>query len=282
MKKKIIVVLFTLILTSVCGAFAYETLFFVSTDDAQIQGHNLMIAPKISGFVTKVDFKEGQAVKKGDVLLEIDAREYLNSLEENKATLASLSFRLQDSLKNFQRATSLFKQGATSKQQYDSAATNYLDIKSQFDNVKAKVAQAELNIEFTKVRAPFDGQIAKSSVDVGEFASVGVPLIGFVDSSERWVMANFKETEIASLYPGQSATVEVDAYPGKRYEAEVYALTNATGATFTLLPPDNASGNFTKIVQRVPVRIQFKSLTKDDLNKLKSGLSVFVKIRKNK
>ncbi|WP_397602269.1 efflux RND transporter periplasmic adaptor subunit [Silvanigrella sp.] len=130
------------------------------------------------------------------------------------------------------------------------------------------------------MKAPADGIISKTSAEVGQLASIGVSLIGFVDTEERWITANFKETEIEYIKNGESVQIEVDAYTNKTYKGFVYAQSSSTGATFTLLPPDNSTGNFTKVVQRVPVRIHFEKLTEQDIEMLKNGLSAFIKIKK--
>jgi membrane fusion protein, multidrug efflux system len=137
-------------------------------------------------------------------------------------------------------------------------------------------------LEYTKIKAPSNGIIAKKSAEIGQFANPGVPLVGFVDTDERWVIANFKETEIEYIKNGEQAIIDVDAYTNKKYFGTVFSMSSATGATFTLLPPDNATGNFTKVVQRVPVKIKFDKLTEKDIEKLRNGLSVIVKVRKNR
>ena len=133
---------------------------------------------------------------------------------------------------------------------------------------------------YTKIIAPSDGIIAKKSVEKGAFVGVGTPLLGFVQAKERWVVANFKETDLASIHIGSKSTVDVDAIPSKTFSGEVESISPSTGATFSLLPPDNATGNFTKVVQRVPVRVKLKDLTNDDVDRLQAGLSAVVSISK--
>jgi membrane fusion protein (multidrug efflux system) len=143
------------------------------------------------------------------------------------------------------------------------------------------VAQAELNLSNTKIKAPVNGFIAKKSVEVGQLAAPGVPLIGFIDAGERWIIANFKETEIEGIKLDAKVEIEVDAISGRKFEGRVESISSATGATFTLLPPDNATGNFTKVVQRIPVKIKFVNLTPEDIVKLRTGLSTFIKVNKH-
>lgn len=260
--------------------FTYEHFTYVTTDNAQIEAPSVLLAPKVAGFVTKVNIKEGQHVKTGDVLVEIDARDYSNSLNQMKAELASLAAKRDDSERNFKRIAGLYKGDAVSQQQYDQANTAMTEVKSKFEALSAQVAQAELNVENTKIRAPANGVVAKKSVEVGQLAAIGTPLIGFVGSDERWVVANFKETELSGISEGHAAEIEVDALKSRSFRGIVESLSAATGATFALIPPDNATGNFTKVVQRVPVRIKLNDLSDEDREVLRAGLSATVKVHK--
>jgi membrane fusion protein (multidrug efflux system) len=280
-KKKKILSAVGVVAVVLIGYFGYEHLTYVTTDNAQIEAPVVMLAAKVPGYITKVNVVEGQRVKKGDVLAEIDSRDYENTLKQAESELASLESRRRDSEKNYQRISQLYKQSAVSTQQADTATANYAEVRSKYQGVQAQVDQAKLNLENTKIRAPVDGAIAKKSLELGQLAAPGVPLIGFVGDSERWVIANFKETEIEGIKVGSPVSVDVDAIGGKTYKGTVTSLSAATGATFTLLPPDNATGNFTKVVQRVPVKIKLENLTADDLELLRAGLSAYVKVRKN-
>ena len=121
--------------------------------------------------------------------------------------------------------------------------------------------------------------IAKKSAEIGMLASPGMPLFGFVSSETRWVIANFKETDLNRLKVGQHVSIDVDAVSGRSFEGEIESFAPSTGAIFSLLPPDNATGNFTKVVQRVPTRIKFKDLKPEDIDVLKAGLSAVVDVR---
>jgi len=119
----------------------------------------------------------------------------------------------------------------------------------------ANLQQAQLNAEYTDIRAPITGRVTKKAVEIGQVVSPGQPLLSVVDLDDLWVIANFKETELTRVRPGQSATVEVDTYPSKRFKARVDSIQGGSGAVFSLLPPENATGNYVKIVQRIPVKI---------------------------
>ncbi|WPU63529.1 HlyD family secretion protein [Peredibacter starrii] len=279
-KKKKAISAIVVVAVLLTGYFIYHHMKWVTTDNAQLQAHSVMIAPKVPGFIQEVKVEEGQKVEKGDVLALIDPRDYENALAIARGELGSVDALLRETEANFRRLKDLFQQGAISHQQYDKALKNYNDAKAKDDALKARVKQAELNLEYTRIVAPSKGFIAKKSVELGQLAAPGVPLFGFVDSGERWVTANFKETEIADVKVGSHVEIEVDAIPGKSYTGKVQSLSSATGATFTLLPPDNATGNFTKVVQRVPVKIIIEKLTETDVEELRAGLSAIVKVRR--
>jgi membrane fusion protein (multidrug efflux system) len=279
-KKKKILVAVGIVAFIALIHFAYQFFMYATTDNAQIEAHTVMLAPRVAGYVRAVHVTEGQRVKAGEVLVEIDARDYQNALQVAKSELLSLEARRTDAERNYRRISDLFKQDAVSRQQYDQATASYNEVKARYDAAQAQVAQAQLNLENTQLKAPSDGFIARKSVDVGQLAAVGVPLLGFVDGQERWVIANFKETDLEDIRAGRAVDVDVDAIPGRDFHGVVHSISAATGATFTLLPPDNATGNFTKVVQRVPVRIKLENLSADDIEQLRAGLSAFVKVHK--
>jgi membrane fusion protein (multidrug efflux system) len=260
------------------GYFVFDYFMYVSTDNAQIEGHFVLLTPKVGGFIVKVNVEEGQHVKKGDVLVEIDPRDYENTLHQVSGELTSSEARKNDAEKTYQRMSQLKSSGAISSQQYDTASASYAEAKAKWEAVKAQVSQAQLNLDNTKIVAPSDGYIAKKSVEVGQLASPGIPLVGFVDANERWVTANFKETDLRHLHKGAHVKISVDAIDGRKFEGRVEAISAATGSTFTLLPPDNASGNFTKVVQRVPVKVSLTGLKDNDAELLRVGLSAYVKV----
>lgn len=279
-KKKKIIAGVAALCVIITGFFLYEHFTWVTTDNAQLQAHSVMIAPKVIGYIAKVHVKEGDRVEAGTVLAEIDPRDYENALAIARGEMGSVEARLKEAEANHKRLRDLFNSGAISQQQFDTAVKTYADTKARDEAVKARFEQAQLNLAYTKITAPSKGFIAKKAVEPGQLATPGVPLFGFVDAGERWVIANFKETEIAHIKVGSQVKIEVDAIPGKDYEGKVESLSAATGATFTLLPPDNATGNFTKVVQRVPVKIVIENITEKDSELLRAGLSVITKVRR--
>jgi membrane fusion protein (multidrug efflux system) len=143
---------------------------------------------------------------------------------------------------------------------------------------RAMLEQAKLNLERTTVRAPADGIVTRRALEVGQVVQPGQALLAVTALTDVWVVANFKETQLRDLRPGQHATVSVDAYGGRDYTGHVESISAATGATFSLLPPDNASGNFVKVVQRVPVRIVLDKSAAGSEAVLRPGMSVTVSV----
>lgn len=258
--------------------FVYEHLMYVKTDNAQIEAPTVILASKVTGYIQEVNVSEGQRVKKGDVLVQIDNRDYQSFADSAKSEMLSLEARKNDAEKNYRRLKDLYSQSVVSSQQYDTAAANYNEIKAKYDSATAKLVQAQLNLENTQLKAPSDGVVARKSAEIGQLAAPSGALIGFVSSENRWITANFKETDIESVRIGKKVDIEIDAISGRSFQGEVESISSATGSTFTLLPPDNATGNFTKVVQRVPVKIKFLNMTPQDYEKIQAGLSVLVKV----
>jgi membrane fusion protein (multidrug efflux system) len=144
---------------------------------------------------------------------------------------------------------------------------------------QADLAVAELQLEYTEVRAATDGVVSKRSVELGQVVQMGQPLLAIVPLHDVWVVANFKETQLARLKPGMKAHVEVDGYPDKIYVGTLDSMSAGTGARFSLLPPENATGNWVKVVQRIPVRIHLDAEKVGNPHTLRAGMSVVVTIR---
>jgi membrane fusion protein (multidrug efflux system) len=144
---------------------------------------------------------------------------------------------------------------------------------------RADLAFAELQLQYTEVRAPLDGVVSKKSVEVGQVVQVGQPLLALVPLADVWVVANFKETQLSRVTPGQTAEVEIDTFPGKRFTGTVESLSAGTGARFSLLPPENATGNWVKVVQRIPVKIRIDAKQFGNPHTLRAGMSAYVTIK---
>jgi len=143
----------------------------------------------------------------------------------------------------------------------------------QVQQKEAAVKQAEIDLEYTTLRAPVSGLVSERSMEPGQTVSHGQALVAIVPLEDVWVTADFKESQLAHMHPGQQAEIEVDAYGGKKYRGHVDSIAAATGARFSLLPPENATGNYVKVVQRVPVKIVFEK-DQDAGHLLRPGMSV--------
>ena len=144
-------------------------------------------------------------------------------------------------------------------------------------SARAARDQADLQLSYTTLASPASGVVSKKNVEVGQMVQAGQPLLAVVPLDDVWIVANLKETEIRGVQPGARAEITVDAYPGRRFRGHVESLSPATGATFSMLPPDNATGNFTKIVQRIPVRLRLDG-PPDPAHPLRPGMSAFARI----
>ena len=143
---------------------------------------------------------------------------------------------------------------------------------------RAALDQERLNLEYTSIKAPVAGIVSKKTVETGQVVQSGQPLMAIIPQEDIWVTANFKETQLADMHPGQAGTVSVDAFGGRIFNVRVDSIASATGAKFSLLPPENATGNYVKVVQRVPVKLVFEK-GEDSEHQLRPGMSVVAKIK---
>jgi membrane fusion protein (multidrug efflux system) len=164
-------------------------------------------------------------------------------------------------------------QAQTGRQQVDIVSARAASALAKVEMARAALEQARLNLGYTDVRAPIAGFVSRRAAEIGQTVQPGQPLLALVDLDEVWVTANFKESQLASIRPGQRVEVSVDAYSGRIYRGRVDSISAATGARFSLLPPENATGNFVKVVQRVPVKIVLDP-GQDPQHLLRPGLSV--------
>jgi membrane fusion protein (multidrug efflux system) len=305
---------------------------FRSTDDAFIEGYVIPIAPKVPGFVAQLLITDNQEVKKGDVLLKIDSRDYETSLAQARADLAAAhsqvdqaqaqvnaseakvaqaqaavvaadaeNQRAADDLKRYESVDN----SAVSRSAFDAAQSRARTAKANLEAARsqvqaaeaevtlseagvetasagvqqaaARLRQAELNLSYTKVIAPEDGRVTRRVVEQGAYIQPGQALMTIVPR-QYWVIANFKETQLTHMRPGQPVEIKVDAYPQFKFKGHVDSIQSGAGARFSLFPPENATGNYIKVVQRVPVKIVFDDDPSTQLA-LGPGMSVDPKVR---
>ena len=310
--------------------------FLVSTDDAYLQADNVIISPKVSGYLSEVLVADNQPVKAGQVLARIDDRDYTTSLAaaranvdaaqagidnliqqiglqqlavaEARATVdidqAALTFATEDnvryadlarngagSVQSAQKASSDIRQRQATLD-HDTAAVGaarkQIDVLgSQLETARATLAlqqaalhQSELNVGYTTITSPVDGTVGVRTLRVGQYVQAGTQLMAVVPLRAVYVIANYKETQLTDVLSGQPVAIDVDTFPGTTLHGVVDSIAPASGQEFALLPPDNATGNFTKIVQRVPVKIMIDP--KDPLiGRLRPGMSVEPTINTN-
>jgi membrane fusion protein (multidrug efflux system) len=357
---------------------------YEDTDDAQVDGHIGQISPRISGYITKVYVEDNQEVQAGQLLVEIDPKDYQVALaraqadyQDSQATAAAANYNvpitniatasqlesakadangaeaaISAAQKNLDAARAkeqsavatnvkaqndvkrykpLVERDVISKQQYDAAVatadSTQADVESAQANViaaqeavrqaearlvqaqagvrnaatgprqvrvtearatsaestaaknRAELEQAQLNLQYTKIYAPVHGIIGHRTAEVGQFVQPGQALMSLVDIDNVWVTANYKETQLRNMRPGQPADIKVDAF-GRDYKGKVLDIGGASGARFSLFPPENATGNYVKVVQRIPVRIVLDPDQNKD-HRLRPGMSVtpVVKVR---
>jgi membrane fusion protein, multidrug efflux system len=380
-----------LVVVAAVALYMWRTAGRESTDDAQIDGHITQVSARVGGTVTKVHVKENQQVAAGDLLIELDPRDYQVAVDRARAELADAQANASGAMtgipltqvstttgvrtatgsveeaqagigiadrqieaaraqlvaaqarqrekeatavraaRDVERLKGLVAKDEIAQQQYDAAVASAdsaraaadaatsdvtaaqaaIDIaeqrarqargtaaqaqaqlqasqtgpeqlrvtRAQADVANARVqqaaaalAQAELNLQRTSITAPSAGVISRKSVEPGQVIQPGQPLFALVSQGDVWVTANFKETQLRHVQPGQRVTVDVDGL-GRELTAHVDSIGAATGAKFSLLPPENATGNYVKVVQRIPVKIVFEP-GQDPEHRLRPGMSV--------
>lgn len=192
------------------------------------------------------------------------------AIEAGQARVAQAEARIKEAQANL-RATQ------TAPQQMAISRSNAQTALARVKQAQAVLAQAQLNLDYTEVKAPIDGIVSQRKVELGQYVQVGQLLLALVPLHDVWVTANYKENQLKNMRPGQRATITVDAYGGHRYEGHIDSIAAATGARFSLLPPENATGNYVKVVQRVPVKIVIDR-GEDDQHPLRPGLSVIATV----
>ena len=151
------------------------------------------------------------------------------------------------------------------------------NIEASIERAKGALEMAKLNLSYCVVTAPCDGKLGRRSLEEGQYINAGQTITYILPESQKWVVANYKETQVENLYVGQKVRMTVDALSDKVFEGKVTAISGATGSKYSLVPTDNSAGNFVKIQQRVPVRIDFVNLSKEDNDRLAAGMMVVVK-----
>lgn len=261
--------------------WVYITVFLsgiVSTDNAYTAADIAEVAAPIDGLVESVVVEETAIINKGDVLVNINAADANIALREAEANVRSAEAKVTRTKSDYERRHFLSKTGSTSKEDLIMAESSFNVAKADLDLAKAKLAEAQLTLDRTIIKAPISGVIAKRSVQLGQKVTSGKYLLSIVPLDHVYVNANFKENQMEHIKVGQRADVYADMY-GKSvlYQGKVVGIAGGTGSVFSIIPAQNATGNWIKVLQRLPVRI---SLNKEELQKkpLQVGLSMDVKV----
>jgi membrane fusion protein (multidrug efflux system) len=245
--------------------YAIFQFFHETTDNAYVTGHIHYIAPQVTGVVKTVAVENNDHVKAGDLLVQIDPEPF-------DAQLADAQAKFERAKGDYMREVELEKTRVVSAQDFAHA-------KNDFESAAAQLHTAQLNRKYTTIISPVDGFIGGRSVEVGNTVMPMINTLAVVEG-HPWVEANFKETQVGHIKIGQSATLKIDAISGKTFAGKVVSIAPASGRQFALLPADNATGNFTKIVQRLPVRVEFdQESVRGYEDRIVPGLSVITSVR---
>ncbi len=316
------VVLLSLAVVGIAVAYYFwrHAQIYVSTDDAYVEGRIHTISARVYGTVEGVAVDDNQPVKKGQLLVRLDAVPFEVSVKDAEAALEQAKYdvaqmraavkaaeahvslakaTLEQAELDLSRTEDLVKGGVVSKEALDKAVTNRdvaaASLKAAKEELqraqaalgsgsegethplikkrRAELEQAQLNLSYTEIYSPAEGNVTQKSVEVGNRIQPGQPLMTVVPLDDIWVVANYKETQLERVRVGQPVKIEVDTYPHLRLEGRVESIMAGTGAVFSLFPPENATGNYVKVVQRIPVKIVLDERT-NPTHVLRVGMSV--------
>ena len=252
------------------------------TDDATARANVVGIAPRVSGQTIMLNVQDNQAVKKGDVLFEIDPEDYRLVLEKGKAELAALDQQLAQAQDTLHRLEPLLPHGFTTADAVDKARTAVTTLQAQREGAIASINLDELHLSYCKVIAPFDGRVINLNISAGAHVSAGVPVFSLLDTSKWYVIANFREAEIRHMAPGSEAIVYLSSAPNERFRGKVQGIGWAVKPEGEVDLP--ASGvpyvkrelNWVRVAQRFPVRIEVEN---PDQNLFRMGASAVAIIK---
>lgn len=247
----------------------YQEKKSVWTNDAYLDGYQIAISADIEARITELFVDEGDTVVKNQLLCQLDESIFLS----RRADAATHVLLLEETVKRQKiEMEKLYDIYVVAKQEYENQIISYID----FDKIEKnylyaaanyRVSEADLTngiaklgvidelLQHTRIYAPRDGSISKRWVVAGDVANVGQPLFNLTDTKNIWVTANLEETKVGHLRAGDPVTIHIDAYPHREFSGSVLVVRASAASQFSLIPPDNATGNFTKVVQRVPIKI---------------------------
>jgi membrane fusion protein (multidrug efflux system) len=280
-------------------------------DYTQVRKGDTLVVIEDSEFKLRLAQAEAdlQSMTSGKSAMNTTISTTQNNLTVSDASIAEVGALVENASRDYERYKSLLKQEAVTQQQFDAVETNYKALQAKYETLqrqkrstalvsveqthrlgqsdagievaKAAVDLARLNLSYTVLTAPCDGYTSKKALQVGQLIQPGQALLSVVDEGDIWVVANYKETQTVGMRLGDNVRITVDAIPGVKFDGEIVAISKATGAQYSPIPQDNATGNFVKVEQRVPVKIRFTADNDaDGMKSLRAGLNVECKVRK--
>lgn len=297
---------------------------YISTDDAYVDSDNVSVSAKMMGRIVKLYVDEGDSVKHGSLLVELDSSEMVShkeqalsglnqartakkqaeaSYEYNKASIKLQEIGYEKAQDDYTRAKKQYEGQVLTQEQFDhmqkalqsakaqlDAAKSRLEVsRTQIDNAEAaiKSAKAQVDvintqIENARIYAPVEGIIAKRWLLPGDVAQPGQSILTVTNNHHQWITVYLEETKLKGVHNGQSVTFNIDAFPDEIFSGKVFSIGASTASQFSLIPPNNASGNFTKVTQRVPLKISIDKASGHNLGSLNllPGMSAEIKIKK--
>jgi len=297
-QKRIWIPFFIIVIAGIIFWFWYKgQLGYVSTDDAYIDGNKLSLASKMLGRITSLSADEGDNVTKGELLVKIDSTDLIAQREQSLSALTLTKNNIQLARVNlnkaeqdFERAKQQYESKIIPKEQYEHSQSALAAAQAEYNIAQTKIgtANAQLNVistqlSNTEIYSPMNGVVAKRWVMAGDIVQPGQPIFSIYNLDSLWVTADLQETDLASIKEGEDVEINVDSYPDHKFSGKVMQIGTNTASQFALIPPSNAAGNFTKITQRIPIKISIHTETANDNSlKLLPGMSVEVKIKVEK
>lgn len=254
---------------------------------------------KIKVLDAEASLKDAEASK--NVMIS-NLQSSLKNVSVSEANISEAKVRMDNAYKDYIRYENLWKEESVPQQLYDLKKADYEAYRAKYQSLinqkqanisntegvskkqenadaqilrsKANLEMAKLNLSYTVIKAPYDGYVGRKNIEVGELVQAGQVLTNIIKNNDKWVIANYKEKQIANIYVGQEVNIYVDAIKGKTFKGKVTAISEATGSKYSMIPTDNAAGNFVKIQQRIPVRIDFIDLNQTERTRLRAGMMV--------
>ena len=276
MQKKFIPIILMIVVIVIF--YYYKNYYrYISTDNARIKMANIQVISETSGYIKELKIQDNQKVNQNDILLKINDEQYEMEYKKNVALHGKAKKNYEFNKKEFNKQNKLYKQQFISESEVNKINTAYNLSKYDLEALQETMNLSKYKLDKTTIVAQNSGVIANFNLKNGDFINAGRPLFNIIDTNDIWIETNFKEIDTKDIKINQFAEVEVDAFPGTIWYAKVIGISPATGAEFALLPAQNTSSNWIKVVQRVNIKLAF--IDKNNLDKLKSGLSAEVKIK---